>query len=83
MYIEDIKVKLAIRFDASAAIDEVLKEGIQALPFHQVFNGRLSLIGSLSFISEFHRPTVLHFMKDSDFSLFFFALPLATLQRHS
>ena len=30
-------MKLAIRFDASAAIDEVLKEGIKALPFHQVF----------------------------------------------
>lgn len=37
-----IKMKLAIRFDACAACDEVLETGFWFCQFHQVFNRRLS-----------------------------------------
>ena len=37
-----IKMKLAIRFDACAACDEVLETGFWFCQFHQVFSRRLS-----------------------------------------
>ena len=53
-------MKLAIRFDACAACDEVLETGFWLCQFHQVFNRRLSEIPKAFIFLSFLKVTPCH-----------------------